>query len=63
MVSAVSYDYISKLWLLTHFPLDVWVDLWSSSSDNATASRLGYWLGLYGAFSVIQVLALALAVL
>ncbi|CAG8893204.1 unnamed protein product [Penicillium egyptiacum] len=40
----------------------VWVDLWSSSSDNATASRLGYWLGLYGAFSVIQALSLALAV-
>ncbi|KAJ5924064.1 hypothetical protein N7466_008251 [Penicillium verhagenii] len=40
----------------------IWVDLWSSSSDSATSSRLGYWLGLYGAFSVIQVLTLALAV-
>ncbi|OQE14835.1 hypothetical protein PENFLA_c035G01769 [Penicillium flavigenum] len=40
----------------------VWVDLWASSSDNATASRLGYWLGLYGAFSVIQAISLALAV-
>ncbi|KAJ5447698.1 hypothetical protein N7445_002519 [Penicillium cf. griseofulvum] len=40
----------------------VWVDLWSSSSDNATASRLGYWLGLYGAFSIIQALSLILAV-
>ncbi|KAJ5308895.1 hypothetical protein N7508_004274 [Penicillium antarcticum] len=38
----------------------VWVDLWSSSSDSN--SRLGYWLGIYGAFSVIQALALMLAV-
>ncbi|KAJ5925239.1 hypothetical protein N7454_007878, partial [Penicillium verhagenii] len=40
----------------------IWVDLWSSSSDSATSSRLGYWLGLYGAISIIQVLSLALAV-
>ncbi|CAG8303457.1 unnamed protein product [Penicillium salamii] len=40
----------------------VWINLWSSSSDNSTASRLGYWLGLYGAFSVIQASSLALAV-
>ncbi|CAG8022334.1 unnamed protein product [Penicillium salamii] len=40
----------------------VWINLWSSSSDNNTASRLGYWLGLYGAFSVIQASSLALAV-
>ncbi|KAJ5285483.1 ABC transporter [Penicillium chrysogenum] len=40
----------------------VWVDLWSSSSDNITALHLGYWLGLYGAFSVIQALSLTLAV-
>ncbi|KAJ5117114.1 hypothetical protein N7526_011223 [Penicillium atrosanguineum] len=38
----------------------VWVSIWSSSSDND--SRLGYWLGLYGAFSVVQALALVLAV-
>ncbi|GIJ97989.1 hypothetical protein Aspvir_000097 [Aspergillus viridinutans] len=38
----------------------VWVSLWSSSSDRT--SRLGYWLGLYGAFSVVQALALVLAV-
>ncbi|KAJ5987224.1 hypothetical protein N7451_011589 [Penicillium sp. IBT 35674x] len=40
----------------------IWVDLWSSSSDNTAPSRLGYWLGLYGAFSVIQLFALTLAV-
>ncbi|KAJ6175652.1 hypothetical protein N7485_002566 [Penicillium canescens] len=38
----------------------VWVDLWSSSSDSS--SRLGYWLGLYGAFSILQALGLVLAV-
>lgn len=48
---------------ITHFSIDVWVDLWSSSSDNITASHLGYWLGLYGPFSVIQALSLTLAVL
>jgi hypothetical protein len=46
---------------LTHSFQDVWVDLWSSSSDSS--SRLGYWLGLYGAFSVLQALGLVLAVL
>ncbi|KAJ5142866.1 uncharacterized protein N7515_001653 [Penicillium bovifimosum] len=40
----------------------VWVDLWSSSSDNTSDSSLGYWLGLYAALSVIQVVALTLAV-
>ncbi|KAJ5218037.1 uncharacterized protein N7498_000136 [Penicillium cinerascens] len=38
----------------------VWVSIWSSSNDET--SRLGYWLGLYGAFSVVQALALVLAV-
>ncbi|KAJ5554087.1 hypothetical protein N7513_004046 [Penicillium frequentans] len=40
----------------------IWVDLWSSSSDDTAPARLGYWLGLYGAFSVIQLFALTLAV-
>ncbi|KAJ5758005.1 uncharacterized protein N7511_006699 [Penicillium nucicola] len=38
----------------------VWIDLWSSSSDSS--SRLGYWLGIYGALSVVQALALITAV-
>ncbi|KAJ5272465.1 hypothetical protein N7478_007590 [Penicillium angulare] len=38
----------------------VWVSMWSSSSDNA--SRLGYWLGMYGMLSVVQTVSLVLAV-
>ncbi|KAF3389371.1 Multidrug resistance-associated protein 1 [Penicillium rolfsii] len=40
----------------------VWVDFWSSSSENTSDSRQGYWIGLYGAFSVIEAVALSLAV-
>ncbi|KAH8702423.1 multidrug resistance-associated protein [Talaromyces proteolyticus] len=40
----------------------IWVELWSSSSNGASNSRLGYWLGLYGVLSVIEASALALAV-
>ncbi|KAE8147983.1 multidrug resistance-associated protein [Aspergillus avenaceus] len=40
----------------------VWIELWSSSSDSASNSRLGYWLGLYGVFSVIEATGMALAV-
>jgi hypothetical protein len=39
------------------------VNLWSSSSDSASNSRLGYWLGLYAALAVIEASALILAVL
>ncbi|KAJ5113968.1 hypothetical protein N7456_002502 [Penicillium angulare] len=38
----------------------VWVSMWSSSSDSA--SRLGYWLGIYGMLSVLQTASLILAV-
>ncbi|KAJ5591589.1 multidrug resistance-associated protein [Penicillium hispanicum] len=38
----------------------VWVELWSSSSSSN--SRLGYWLGVYGALSFVQSSALILAV-
>lgn len=48
---------------MTYFIADVWVDLWASSSESSSDSQLGYWLGLYGAFSVIQVSTLTLAVL
>ncbi|GAB1206155.1 hypothetical protein APSETT445_004837 [Aspergillus pseudonomiae] len=41
----------------------VWVDIWSSSRDSASNSRLGYWLGLYAALAVIEASALIFAVL
>ncbi|KAE8321596.1 P-loop containing nucleoside triphosphate hydrolase protein [Aspergillus sergii] len=40
----------------------VWVDIWSSSSDSVSNSRLGYWLGLYAAMAIIEASALILAV-
>ncbi|KZF23306.1 multidrug resistance-associated protein [Xylona heveae TC161] len=40
----------------------VWIELWSSSGDNARDSRLGYWLGLYGAWSFIEASGITLAV-
>ncbi|KAE8407397.1 multidrug resistance-associated protein [Aspergillus pseudonomiae] len=40
----------------------VWVDIWSSSRDGASNSRLGYRLGLYAALAVIEASALIFAV-
>ncbi|KAE8393320.1 multidrug resistance-associated protein [Aspergillus alliaceus] len=40
----------------------VWVDIWSSSSDSATNSRLGYWIGVYAALAVIEASTLIFAV-
>ncbi len=37
--------------------------MWANSSDSASNSRLGYWLGIYGALSVVEGAALALATL
>ncbi|PYH92309.1 multidrug resistance-associated protein [Aspergillus ellipticus CBS 707.79] len=41
---------------------DIWIEIWSSSNDSAWDSRLGYWLGLYGAFSLIEASGITLAV-
>ncbi|KAK6823394.1 hypothetical protein RU639_006092 [Aspergillus parasiticus] len=40
----------------------VWVDIWSSSRDSASNSRLGYWLGIYAALAVIEASALIFSV-
>ncbi|KAB8223905.1 P-loop containing nucleoside triphosphate hydrolase protein [Aspergillus novoparasiticus] len=57
---------ILLLFLIVNAGIDgfryVWVDIWSSSSDSVSNSRLGYWLGLYAALAVIEASALILAV-
>ncbi|KAF7713845.1 Uncharacterized protein PECH_000838 [Penicillium ucsense] len=40
----------------------VWVDLWASSRNNTSNSQVGYWLGLYGLFSVVEIGSLMAAV-
>ncbi|KAJ5616869.1 ABC transporter integral membrane type 1 [Penicillium hordei] len=39
-----------------------WIEMWSSSTDSASSSGLGYWLGMYGAFSFVEAAAMAFAV-
>ncbi|KAJ5485275.1 hypothetical protein N7539_005263 [Penicillium diatomitis] len=40
----------------------VWVDIWASSRNNTSNSQVGYWLGLYGLFSVVELASLMAAV-
>ncbi|RAQ42669.1 ABC transporter [Aspergillus flavus] len=57
---------ILLLFLIVNAGIDgfryVWVNIWSSSSDSASNSRLGYWLGLYAALAVIEASALIFSV-
>ncbi|KAJ5178366.1 ABC transporter integral membrane type 1 [Penicillium coprophilum] len=41
---------------------NAWIGMWSSSPDSASSSGLGYWLGMYGALSVIEAASMVLAV-
>ncbi|KOS41504.1 hypothetical protein ACN38_g7614 [Penicillium nordicum] len=40
----------------------VWIEMWSSSTDSASSSGLGYWLGIYGALSFIEAASMAFSV-
>lgn len=66
MDSAVRYNPVLNCYLLqyeAYLSIDVRVNIWSSSSDSASNSRLGYWLGLYAALAVIEASALIFSVL
>ncbi|KAI1838945.1 hypothetical protein DTO027I6_3367 [Penicillium roqueforti] len=39
-----------------------WIEIWSSSTDSASSSGLGYWLGVYGALSFVEATSMVLAV-
>ncbi|KAH8889119.1 putative ABC transporter [Thozetella sp. PMI_491] len=41
--------------------LYVWLTMWSGSSDSASNSRLGYWLGIYASIGVLEGASIALA--
>lgn len=38
----------------------VWLTLWSASEDATSGSRLGYWIGLYALYGVLETAGLAL---
>ncbi|KAH8646856.1 putative ABC transporter [Xylariales sp. PMI_506] len=40
----------------------VWLTWWSASPDAASASHLGYWIGLYAAFAVLEASGLLVAI-
>ncbi|KAJ6139125.1 hypothetical protein N7471_005611 [Penicillium samsonianum] len=39
-----------------------WIEMWSSSPDSSSSTRLSYWLGMYGALSFIEATSMVLAV-
>lgn len=40
----------------------VWLAWWSASDDAIRASRVGYWIGIYATFGVLETTGLALAI-
>ncbi|KAJ3569671.1 hypothetical protein NPX13_g6005 [Xylaria arbuscula] len=43
---------------LTKIPVAVWLNLWAQSNEQGGPPRLGYWLGIFAAFSVAEIIGL-----
>lgn len=45
------------MYALANEGIAVWLELWTNANDAEGTQRVGYWLGIYGALGVLQVLS------
>lgn len=67
MVVLVDYEVCQNSRLITmlydaYLCIGAWIEIWSSSTDSASSSGLGYWLGVYGTLSFVEATSMVLAV-